>query len=179
MLTPEALLARLEALGIAHHTCTHAPVFTVDEARAVRHALPHTEQGAHLKNLFLRNKKGRMWLLSCLEHRRIDLRRLGERIGAGRLSFASAERLQRHLGVRPGAVTPLAVANDREGLVHLLLDDAVAAYAQVNVHPLVNHMTTTLTWPDLLRFLESVDHPPELIALESLLVAADDAASPR
>src|SRR3546814_1252371 len=96
--SPEALLAHLDALGIAYCNVTHPPVFTVEEAKALRGELP----GCHIKNLFLRNKKGGMWLVTCPEDRAVDLKALGERLDAGRFSFGSAERLMTHLGVRPG-----------------------------------------------------------------------------
>src|SRR5215510_310986 len=118
MLDPQQLFARLDQLGIAHRTVEHPPVFTVEEAKALRGNLP----GHHIKNLFLRNKKQEMWLVVALEDRAIDLKRLGEALGAGRFSFASAERLERHLGVTPGAVTPLALINDESGSVRLALD---------------------------------------------------------
>ena len=82
--SPQDLLGKLDELGITHSTTEHAAVFTVEEAKALRGEL----DGAHVKNLFLRNKKGRMWLLTCLEDRQIDLKALGERVGANRLSFA-------------------------------------------------------------------------------------------
>ena len=157
-LTPEALLARLAELGIAQHTVEHPPVFTVEEAKALRGTLP----GAHVKNLFLRNKKGRMWLVTCLEDRPVDLKALGERLGAGRFSFGSAERLMTYLGVRPGAVTPFAVVNDRAGAVTMVLDSAVLEGVPVNCHPLVNTMTTALAPADLVRFLEAEAHAPTL-----------------
>ena len=106
--SPEALLARLAALDIAAPTFSHAPVFTVEEAKLLR----EKQSGAHIKNLFLKNKKGAMWLLTCQEDRAIDLKALGDFLGAGRLSFGSPERLLTYLGVLPGAVTPLAVIND-------------------------------------------------------------------
>jgi Ala-tRNA(Pro) deacylase len=99
MLSPQQLFARLEQLGIAQRSIEHPAVFTVEEAKALRGDLP----GHHVKNLFLRNKKEEMWLVVALEDRAIDLRRLGEVLGAGRLSFGSAERLKRHLGVEPGS----------------------------------------------------------------------------
>ena len=108
MLSPQQLFARLAELGIAQRTVEHPAVFTVEEAKALRGDLP----GHHVKNLFLRNKKEEMWLVVALEDRAIDLKRLGEVLGAGRLSFGSAERLKRHLGVEPGSVTPLALIND-------------------------------------------------------------------
>src|SRR6185369_11669678 len=123
MLTPQQLFARLEALGLAHRSVEHAPVFTVEEAKAHRGELP----GHHIKNLFLRNKKEEMWLVVALEDRAIDLKRLGEKLGAGRLSFGSPERLARYLGVKPGSVTPFAVINDTDHKVTLVLDEGLKA----------------------------------------------------
>lgn len=157
--TPETLLARLAELGIAQRTVEHPPVFTVEEAKALRGTLP----GAHVKNLFLRNKKGRMWLVTCLEDRPVDLKALGERLGAGRFSFGSAGRLMQYLGVLPGAVTALAVINDRSNAVQLVLDRALTRIDPVNLHPLVNTRTTALSPEGLLRFCAAVGHEPELL----------------
>ena len=161
--TPAALLQRLEALGIQSRTVMHDAVFTVEESKAVRDEMA----GGHIKNLFLRNKKGAMWLVTCLEDREIDLKALGARLGAGRLSFGSAERLMRHLGVLPGAVTPFAVINDPAGAVRMILDKGVLEHAPVHAHPLTNDMTTSLEPADLLKFLEAAGHAPELIDLDS------------
>ena len=108
MLDPQQLFARLDQLGIAHRTVEHPPVFTVEEAKALRGDLP----GHHIKNLFLRNKKEEMWLVVALEDRAIDLKRLGEVLGAGRLSFGSADRLKRYLGRRAG-IGDAALAGQR------------------------------------------------------------------
>ena len=156
MLDPQQLFARLDALGIAHRTVEHPPVFTVDEAKALRGNLP----GHHIKNLFLRNKKEEMWLVVALEDRAIDLKRLGEVLGAGRLSFGSADRLKRTLGVEPGSVTPLSLVNDEARAVQLVLDRGVADGGPVNAHPLVNTMTTALAPADLLRFFDATGHTP-------------------
>src|SRR3546814_9670847 len=142
--SPEALLAHLDALGIAYCNVTHPPVFTVEEAKALRGELP----GCHIKNLFLRNKKGGMWLVTCPEDRAVDLKALGDRLDAGRLSFGSAERLMTHLGVRPGAVTPFAVINDKAGAVTMVLDSALMAGGPVNFHPLANTMPPALAAAD-------------------------------
>ena len=157
--TPQTLLRRLDDLGIAYRSVSHPPVFTVEEAKALRGELP----GSHIKNLFLRNKKGQMWLVTCLEDRGIDLKVLGERLGAGRFSFGSAERLMTHLGVRPGAVTPFAVINDKQGAVTMVLDSGVMDGGPVNCHPLVNTMTTALAPDDLVRFLEAEHHAPQML----------------
>ena len=160
---PGELLAKLAEMGIEAKTVEHAPVFTVEEAKALRGEL----EGAHIKNLFLRNKKGAMWLVTCLEDRAVDLKSLGETLGAGRFSFGSAERLMKHLGVRPGAVTPLAVINDTGGAVTMVLDKGVLEHPVVNAHPLVNDKTTALSPGDLLRFLEAQGHAPKLLEMES------------
>ena len=156
MLNPQQLFARLAELGLAHKTVEHEPVFTVEQAKAHRGTLP----GHHIKNLFLRNKKEEMWLVVALEDRAIDLKRLGEALGAGRLSFGSAERLKRHLGVEPGSVTPLALVNDESRTVRLALDRGLDDGGPVNVHPLVNTMTTAMAGPDLLRFFAATGHAP-------------------
>jgi Ala-tRNA(Pro) deacylase len=156
MLDPQQLFARLDALGIAHRTVEHPPVFTVEEAKALRGNLP----GHHIKNLFLRNKKEEMWLVVALEDRVIDLKRLGEVLGAGRFSFGSAERLKRTLGVEPGSVTPLALVNDEAHAVQLVLDRGIAEGGPVNAHPLVNTMTTAIAPADLLRFFAATGHTP-------------------
>ena len=161
MLSPQALFARLDALGLAHRTVEHAPVFTVEEARQHRGVLP----GHHIKNLFLRNKKEEMWLVVALEDRAIDLKRLGEKLGAGRLSFGSPERLAKYLGVEPGSVTPFAVINDTGHKVTLVLDEGLKggleADGPVNAHPLTNTMTTAISLADLGRFFEATGHVPQ------------------
>jgi len=162
--TPADLFARLAELGIAADSFEHPAVFTVEQAKALRGTLA----GAHIKNLFLRNKKGAMWLITCQEDREVDLKALGERLGAGRLSFGSAERLMTYLGVLPGAVTPFGVVNDRQGHVAVVLDSALADHDRVNCHPLVNTMTTALSGRDLVRFLDSTGHPPRLLDFESV-----------
>ena len=154
MLTPQQLFARLDALGLAHRSVEHAPVFTVEQAKAHRGVLP----GHHIKNLFLRNKKEEMWLVVALEDRAIDLKRLGEVLGAGRLSFGSADRLRRTLGVEPGSVTPFAVISDIDRRVTLVLDRALAAGGPINAHPLANTQTTEISFADLERFFAATGH---------------------
>ncbi len=158
------LFARLEELDIACETHAHPPLFTVEQSRALRGDLP----GAHIKNLFLRDKKRRMWLVTVLESRDIDLKDLRRRIGAqGTLSFGSAELLMEHLGIAPGAVTPFAVINDRAGRVTMVLDRALQAGTVVNAHPLRNDRTSALAAEDLVRFLEAEGHPPMILDFDS------------
>jgi Ala-tRNA(Pro) deacylase len=157
MLSPHLLFARLDELGLAHRTVQHAPVFTVEQAKEHRGVLP----GHHIKNLFLRNKKEAMWLVVALEDRAIDLKRLGEVLGAGRLSFGSPDRLRRHLGVEPGSVTPFSVINDPDRQVTLVLDRGLVEGGPINAHPLVNTMTTAISFADLRLFFEATGHSPQ------------------
>jgi Ala-tRNA(Pro) deacylase len=161
-LTPDELLARLASLGIATETVRHPPLFTVDQSKALRGSLP----GGHTKNLFLKDKKDRLWLVTAEEDRPIDLKALGPLLGAqGRVSFGSPERLMRHLGVTPGAVTPFGLANDTEGQVRFVLDAGLLRHDILNLHPLTNEATTAIRREDFLRFLEAIGHPPAAMAL--------------
>ena len=159
---PDALFARLRELGIQTQTLQHDPVFTVEQAKRLRGELP----GGHTKNLFLRNKKGRMWLVVCLEDREIDLKALGEQLNSGRLSFGSADRLMTYLGVVPGAVTPFAAINDTQGQVRVMLERGMLeSHDRLNFHPLDNAMTTGIAPGDLVAFLQAVDHAPGTLDL--------------
>jgi Ala-tRNA(Pro) deacylase len=160
--TSDDLFERFRELGIAARTVEHPPVFTVEEAKALRGKLP----GGHTKNLFLRNKKGAMWLLVCMEDRKVDLKELAKRLGAGRFSFGSADRLMKYMGVIPGAVTPFGILNDSGGRVRVVLERAMLDEDTLNFHPLDNAKTTALAATDLVRFLDAENHPPEIIELD-------------
>ncbi|MBN9063428.1 MAG: prolyl-tRNA synthetase associated domain-containing protein [Rhizobiales bacterium] len=156
------LFARFDELGIRTETTEHAAAFTVEQSRRERGELP----GGHTKNLFLKDKKGRIFLVTARERARIDLKRLHEAIGAsGRLSFASADLLMQTLGVTPGSVTCLAVINDVEGRVRLVLDAGLMDEATIYGHPLENTATTAIARDDLLRFLRASGHDPLIVAL--------------
>ena len=163
--TRDEILARLDALGIEHRTTLHAPVFTVEEAQAHTRDIP----GAHCKNLFLKDKKDRLWLVTCLDEQQVDLNRLSKLLGAARFSFGRAELLQEVLGVTPGSVTPLAIVNDRGARVTPVLDTKLLAHDWVNCHPLRNDATVTLRSRDLLRFVRDTGHEPVLIDLDQAL----------
>jgi len=162
--TPEELLARFDALGIAHHTYSHPPVFTVAEATALRGRLP----GGHCKSLFLKDKKGGFWLVVMLEERRIDLKKLAAELSAPRFSFGSAADLHRLLGVRPGSVTPFALVNDVGRLVPPVLEAGMLKYDPLNYHPLENDRTTAISAADLLRFISASGHVPRIVDLAGL-----------
>lgn len=160
--TPADLFRFLERLGLETRTVDHFAVFTVAESHAVKQDIP----GGHSKNLFVKDKKGRLFLVVAEAEARIDLKRLHETIGAtGRLSFGSAEQLREVLGVEPGSVTPFAVLNDREGRVSVVLDAALLAHDPVNFHPLVNTATTSIAPHDLLAFLRATGHEPRVLRL--------------
>jgi Ala-tRNA(Pro) deacylase len=155
----EAAFARL---GIATRTVEHEAVFTVAESRDVKEGMP----GGHTKNLFVKDKKGRIFLVTAESDRSIDLKRLHEVVGGtGRLSFGSAELLREVWGVEPGSVTPLGAINDREGRVTVVLDAELMRKDPVNVHPLVNTATTAMAPDDLVAFLRDTGHEPLVVAL--------------
>ena len=166
--TRDEILARLDALRIEHRTTLHPPVFTVEEAWAHTRHIP----GGHCKNLFLKDKKGRLWLVTCLDEQQVDLDRLSKLLGAARFSFGRAELLQSTLGVAPGSVTPLAIVNDDARIVTPVLDRKLLAHDWVNCHPLQNDSTTSLRSADLLRFVRDTGHEPVLIDLDQPLGGA-------
>ena len=161
--TPDDLLARLDALGIATAVVSHPALFTVEQSRAMRGKVP----GAHTKNLFLKDKKGQLFLVTTLEDAEIELKQLHHVIGAsGRLSFGSAELLMAKLGVVPGSVTPVGVINDQPPSVTVVLDAALVADERINCHPLTNTMTMTFATRDLLAFLRATGHEPRILPVD-------------
>ncbi len=161
--TPEQLQARFEALGIAVATHRHPPLFTVEDSKRLRGDLP----GAHCKSLFLKDKKGALWLLVALEDRDVDIKALRRRLGAkGSLSFGKPELLLEILGVAPGSVTPFALINDGARQVTIVLDKAMLEHDPLNYHPLTNQATTAIAAPDLLRFIEDCGHQPVILDLD-------------
>lgn len=167
--TESELLARLDALGIRHQTHRHPPVFTVAEAQAQRGALP----GGHCKCLFLTDRRGGLWLIVMLEHRRLDLKKLSERLAAPRLSFGSPALLEEALGVAPGSVTPFAAIDDPAGRVTIVLDAEMLDCDPLNYHPLHNAATTSIAPSDLVRFLQHCGHAPRILHLAD--IERDDA----
>jgi Ala-tRNA(Pro) deacylase len=171
--TPDDLFALLDRLGIAYSTVTHPPLFTVEQSRELRGQI----SGAHTKNLFLIDRKDRLFLVVAEESAEIDLKRLHRRIGAsGRLSFGKPDLLRATLGVDPGSVTAFAAMNDKECRVTILIDAALAAQKEINCHPLVNTGTTRIATADLLRFLGETGHEPRIMPISG---PDPDAAGPQ
>ena len=161
--SPEQLFAFFDRLGIAHVTHQHRPVFTVEESRDLKAALP----GGHTKNLFLKDKKGRLFLLSALGDTVIDLNAVSKLIGSGRFSFGNADLLLQHLGVTPGSVTLFALINDTERQLTVVLDEGLFAHDPVNFHPLRNDATTAISPADMLTFVRATGHEPIRLAFDA------------
>jgi Ala-tRNA(Pro) deacylase len=160
--SPDDLFALLDRLGIATVTVEHPPLFTVEQSRTLRGTIP----GAHTKNLFLVDRKDRLFLVSAAEDAQIDLKRLHAKLGAsGRFSFGKAGMLREALGIEPGSVSPFAAINDAAHRVTIVLDQALLAHNELNFHPLVNTRTTRIRRDDLMRFLAATGHAPLVAAV--------------
>lgn len=161
--TPQSLYTELTTLGIAFKLYEHVPVFTVEEAEAVSADQP----GAHIKNLFVRDKAGAFVLITALTTRRIDLNAMAKACGAAgnRWSFGSPEQLMEHLGVTPGSVTPLALINAKPENIRFILDDGIFSEALVNPHPLINSATLGMAPNDLLKAITHWGHNIERMNL--------------
>jgi Ala-tRNA(Pro) deacylase len=161
--TPKDLFALFDRLGIAHRTVQHRAVFTVDEGADIKAELP----GGHTKNLFLKDKKGGIWLISALGESVIDLNAVSRVLAAPRFSFGSADRLMEYLGVTPGSVTLYALINDPDARVRVILDEALFAHDEVNFHPLRNDATTAIASTDMLAFVRATGHAPIRLAFDA------------
>ncbi len=157
----EDLERRLAELGIETSVVEHPPVFTVEDAKALRGDIP----GGHCKNLFLKDKKDRIWLVVCLEEADLDLKRLPPRIGSARLSFGRPDLLSQVLGVEPGSVTPFALINDVERRANVILDADMMRHELLNYHPLVNSATMSICSSDLMKFIRACGHEPKVVDL--------------
>ena len=159
--TRQELMTRLDELGLATTTVDHEPVFTVAESDRLHQEIP----GGHTKNLFLKDAKGKLWLVVAECHTNVDLKTLPKTIGSARLSFGKAELLMEVLGVAPGAVTALALINDTTHRVSVVVDRRLMEYDVINCHPLVNTATTSLRRDDLVRFMEACGHAAQVLEL--------------
>lgn len=158
--TEAELSAFLTELGISVSTRRHPPLFTVADSQALRGEIP----GGHTKNLFLKDKKGNVFLVTVEENASVDLKQIHTIIGAvGRVSFGKPELLMELLGVIPGAVTVFGLINDSQGRVRVVLDEALMQHDVINAHPLTNEATTSIGRADLLRFIEATGHRPLIL----------------
>jgi Ala-tRNA(Pro) deacylase len=153
------LFGFFDAHAIAHRTLEHPAVFRVGEGDEVEAALP----GGHTKNLFLKDARGQLWLVSALQHARIDLKALPGAIGSAKLSFGPAALMAETLGVTPGSVTAFGLINDVGRRVRFVLDAGLAASDPVNFHPLTNTATTAISQADFRRFLAALGVEPLIV----------------
>ena len=158
------LYALFDANGIAYTHNTHPPLHTVEESKESRGDLP----GAHVKNMFLKDKKDRLWLVTCLEHRKIRIRDLEKQVGATKASFGKPDLLWEALGIRPGAVSPFGLINDKGHRVQPILDQQMLEVDPINAHPLHNEATTTVSAAGFRRFFEITGHEPLIIDFDAL-----------
>jgi len=159
--TKEDLFERLNHLGIKTQTVEHLPAYTVEDAKALRGEL----LGAHSKNLFLKDKKGQLWLIVCLEDRNINMKTLRDKIGSAHLSFGKPDLLMEVLGVLPGSISPFALINDSELRVRVVLDHEMMTFDYLNFHPLENTATTQISRGALLKFIKFCGHRMDLVIL--------------
>ncbi len=170
MKTRAELIAYLDEIGVEHTTHEHPAVFRVGEGEAIKAQIP----GAHTKNLFLKDAKDQLWLISAEDRSVIDLKRLPAVIGSARLSFGAEALMREALGVTPGSVTALALINDAGRRVRFVLDRALAEAQLVNFHPLTNTATTGLEQAGFRRFLRAVGVEPLIVDFTTLSVVEND-----
>jgi Ala-tRNA(Pro) deacylase len=168
MKTRADLMALLDELGVETRTWEHPAVFRVGEGEKVKAAIP----GAHTKNLFLKDAKGQLWLISAADRAAIDLKRLHHAIGSARLSFGNAELMGETLGVTPGSVTAFGLINDTDHRVRFVLDRVLAEAPLVNFHPLTNTATTGIGQAGFRRFLAAVGVEPLVVDFAAMRVVA-------
>lgn len=158
------IFALLAKHGIPFKKFDHPAVFTCEEAERLCPSMP----GTATKNLLLRDRKGaRNFLVVVGYDTTTDLKGLKDLLGVDKLSFASPERLKALLGVEPGAVTLLGIVNDTEGMVEVILDDAISNAEALQCHPLVNTATLVIPRDGIVTFLEATGHTPRILAVPS------------
>ena len=159
--TRAQLFARLDAVGVAHVTIDHEPVFTVAQSQRLHREIA----GGHTKNLFLKDAKDKLWLVVAESDTPVDLKVLPKVIGSARLSFGRPDLLGAVLGVTPGSVTAFALMNDKNGRVSVVVDQRLMRYDVINCHPLENTATTSIPRDGLMRFIRACGHEPRVLAL--------------
>jgi Ala-tRNA(Pro) deacylase len=156
------LFKRLEELGISTDTVEHDAVFTVSESDKLHRELP----GGHTKNLFLKDAKGRLFLIVAESHATVDMKKLHKPIGCARLSFGKPDLLEQTLGVQPGSVTAFSLINDTDNAVSVVIDEQLMSFDTINCHPLINTATTSIARDDLLKFMNATGHEPRIMSLK-------------
>ena len=145
----------LDSHEIQYERHDHPPVYTVEQADRLVPPVPAVKT----KNLFLRDQKGKRHFLVCLEAaRQVNLKKLAGTLGVKRISFGSAARLQKYLGVAPGAVSVFGLINDTAGKVELVFDSRLWENHAFQFHPLVNTSTLCVSRKDIEKFVALTGH---------------------
>tara|TARA_R110002095_G_scaffold81749_1_gene71092 strand:+ start:1074 stop:1595 length:522 start_codon:yes stop_codon:yes gene_type:complete len=159
--TKDQFIAVLGTLGLSYELYEHEPIFTVEQGVHLKESIP----GTHCRNLFLRDKKKKMFLIVAANETQIDLKKLSAVLDCARLSFGSADRLWDNLGIRQGSVNPFCIINDTDKNVRIMLDAHMMAQSLVNYHPMDNAWTIGMSPDDVIRFIEHTGHTAEIVDL--------------
>lgn len=166
MKTKQDLLHYFDQLNIAYKAYAHEPLYTVEQADAIALSIP----GGHIKNLFLKDDSGQLWLISAEAHAQIELKKVSHLLKARKLRFANADLLMKHLGVLPGSVTPFGLINDPNHTVRFVLDKAILGFNVINAHPLENNATMGISIDDFMRFLQALGINPLIIDFQTYTI---------
>ena len=163
MLTETNLFDLLRVKGLEFQIHNHQPLYTVEDSEKLRGEI----EGAHTKNLFLKNKKNDFFLFTCDENAQINLKHFSKSIDAKNLSFANEDYLKKYLGIKPGSVSPYALLNDLENVVNFYLDEKLFKSKIINFHPLINTTTITIKTKDFINFILENKKKINIFSLES------------
>ena len=173
MFKDEDLMRKLDELSIKTQVHSHAPLMTVEDQKQHSHLLP----GAHCKNLFLKDKSKKFWMITALDDTAINLKIVAAQLGSGKFSFAKPEEMLKILGITPGSVSPFALINDTSNLVTFVLEKRMLEHSHQNFHPLRNDRTVTIASDDFLVFLKSIKHEPMFLDTSGTELKCDQPSS--
>ncbi len=156
MLNDQDLMRKFSELSIETETQSHQPLMTVQDANEVRHLI----HGAHSKNLFLKDKFSKYWMVTTLDDTSINLKIIAKQLDAVKFTFAKPTELYEILGITPGAVSPLSLINDESSLVTIVLEKRMLEFSHQNFHPLRNDRTLSVATEDFIAFLRAINHEP-------------------
>tara|TARA_Y100000590_G_scaffold219072_1_gene248170 strand:+ start:386 stop:904 length:519 start_codon:yes stop_codon:yes gene_type:complete len=166
MLDKSTFLNLLKKHDIKFDLYEHPPLHTVEESKKMRGKI----QGAHTKNLFLKNKKNQFFLFSCIESTEVDLKELKKNLCLGNISFAKDKYLDEILNVKPGSVTPFGLLNDKMNIINFFLDAKILNHETVNFHPLTNTSTINIKTQDFLSFMKNNNKKIKILNFKTYII---------